>query len=72
MARDGDRVDVLVIGAGASGGAFAWSLAEAGIDVMCIDQGGWLDPDAYPATQDDWELRYQTDFNPDPNLRQLP
>lgn len=72
MAQDGDRVDVLVIGAGASGGAFTWSLAEAGFDVMCIDQGGWLDPGEYPTTQDDWELRYQTDFNPDPNLRQLP
>ena len=40
MARNIDIVDVLVIGAGASGGAFAWSLAEAGINVMCLEQGG--------------------------------
>ena len=65
-------MDVLVIGAGASGGAFTWSLAEAGFDVMCLDQGGWLDPGAYPSNQDDWELHRQTEFNPDPNIRGLP
>ena len=67
-----DAVDVLVIGAGASGGAFSWSLAEAGIDVMCLEQGGWFDPAAYPSTQPDWEIHRQTDFNPDPNFRRLP
>ena len=30
MAKDKETVDVLVVGAGASGGAFTWSLAEAG------------------------------------------
>ncbi len=34
MVQTNDSVDVLVIGAGASGAAFAWSLAEAGINVM--------------------------------------
>ena len=37
----GDRsgtVDVLVIGAGASGATFAWSLSEAGIEVMPLEQ----------------------------------
>ena len=72
MPKDGDAVDVLVIGAGASGGAFTWSLVEAGFEVMCLDQGGWLDPSAYPTTRDDWEVRGQTDFNPDPNVRMLP
>ena len=63
---------MLVIGAGASGGAFTWSLAEAGFDVMCLDQGGWPDPSAYPSTRDDWEVLRQTDYNADPNLRRLP
>ena len=71
MASGSRTVDVLVVGAGASGGAFTWSLADAGIDVMCLDQGGWLDPRAYPTTQDDWEIHRQTDFNPDPNVRRL-
>ena len=72
MGNNGDAVDVLVIGAGASGGAFTWSLSEAGIKVMCLEQGDWLDPKAYPTTQDDWELHRYTDFNADPNVRGLP
>ena len=72
MLTDNDAVDVLVIGAGASGAAFSWSLAEAGFDVTCLDQGGWLDPTQYPTTHDDWEVHKQTDLNPDPNVRRLP
>ena len=71
MARNNDIVDVLVIGAGASGGAFTWSLAEAGINVMCLEQGDWLDPAAYTSNQSDWEIHRHTDFNPDPNFRAL-
>ena len=67
-----DAVDVLVVGAGASGGAFTWSLSEAGIQVMCLEQGGWVEPTAYPTAQDDWELHRLGDYNPDPNLRGLP
>ena len=72
MANDTDTVDVLVIGAGAAGAAFVWSLADSGIDVMCLDQGGWVDPSKYPTTQDDWEVHRQTDFSPEPNVRSLP
>jgi choline dehydrogenase-like flavoprotein len=67
-----DRVDVLVIGAGASGAAFTWSLAEAGIDVLCLEQGGWMDPSSYPAMGHDWDVRRQTNFHADPNVRRLP
>ncbi len=66
-----DRVDVLVIGAGASGGAFVWRLVEDGYDVLCLDQGGWVDPSTYPSTEADWEIHRQTDFHPDPNRRGL-
>jgi len=62
-------VDVLVIGAGAAGAAFTWSLSRAGIEVLCLEQGGWVDRRAYPTVLDDWELHRQTDFNPDPNHR---
>ena len=72
MVQGNDIIDVLVIGAGASGAAFVWSLSEAGIDVMCLEQGGWVDPSSYPSTLDNWELHRQTDFNPDPNFRDLP
>jgi choline dehydrogenase-like flavoprotein len=42
------RSDVLVVGAGAAGGVVARRLAEAGFDVVCLEQGGWPDPSAYP------------------------
>ena len=42
MASD-DLTDVLVIGAGASGAAVAWRLAGAGIGVVCLEQGDWVD-----------------------------
>jgi choline dehydrogenase-like flavoprotein len=72
MAEPKERVDVLVIGAGASGAAFAWRLSQAGINVMCLEQGEWVDPRTYPPVQDDWELHRQSDFHPDPNFRRLP
>jgi choline dehydrogenase-like flavoprotein len=71
MAEKTELVDVLVIGAGASGAAFTWSLRQAGIKVMCLDQGGWVDPTLYPAALDDWELHRQREFHPDPNSRRL-
>ncbi len=72
MAQKTDIVDVLVIGAGMSGGAFAWSLSEAGIQVMCLEQGNWPVPSRYPSTHDDWELHLSSDYSYDPNVRGLP
>ena len=69
MPNNNSPVDVLVIGAGASGGAFTWSLADAGIDVMCLDQGGWVRLEDYPTHLEDWEIHRQTDYHPDPNFR---
>jgi choline dehydrogenase-like flavoprotein len=63
--------DVLVIGAGASGAAFTWSLARSGVKVLCLEQGGWTDRRSYPPALDGWELHRETDFNPDPNFRRL-
>jgi choline dehydrogenase-like flavoprotein len=71
MAEKPDRVDILVIGAGASGAAFTWSIARAGFKVMCLDQGEWVAPATYPTALDDWELHRQREFHPDPNVRRL-
>ena len=49
--------DVLIIGAGASGGAVAWRLAQDGFDVVCLEQGRWQRPEDYPTTRNDWELK---------------
>src|SRR4029450_8980250 len=67
----GDRVDVLVIGAGAAGAAVAWRLASAGIRVVCLEQGDWIEPRAYPHWRDDWELHRHTAWSPEPNVRRL-
>ena len=66
-----EPVDVLIVGAGASGAAFAWALSRAGIEVLCLDQGDWVDPTAYPPNRDDWELHRQFAMHPDPNVRRL-
>jgi choline dehydrogenase-like flavoprotein len=65
-----DEPDALIIGAGASGGAVAWSLAEAGFRTVCLEQGDWVAPESLPHSKDDWEIHRLTDFNPDPNIRQ--
>jgi choline dehydrogenase-like flavoprotein len=39
-----EPVDVLIIGAGASGAAVAWSLADTKMHILCLDQGGWMNP----------------------------
>ena len=71
MAAD-DRTDVLVIGAGASGAAVAWRLAGAGLRVVCLEQGDWVDARAYPHWRGDWELHRTTDWSAEPNVRRLP
>ena len=67
-----DPVDVLIIGAGASGAAMAWSLAETKMRIVCLEQGDWMNPASYPATGRDWEARALGDFSPSPNIRARP
>src|SRR5438874_2684784 len=67
-----DRTEVLVIGAGASGAAVAWRLASAGVRVVCLEQGDWVDARAYPHWRADWELHRHTDWSAEPNVRRLP
>ena len=62
--------DVLIIGAGASGAALAWSLAETRMNIVCLEQGEWIDPAQLPGTSTDWEVRQLGDFNFSPNTRQ--
>ncbi len=71
MAVNG-QADVLIIGAGASGAAVAWRLAQAGFSVVCLEQGRWHDPATYPANGTDWEVRWRSDWNYDPNKRGRP
>lgn len=67
-----DRVDAVIVGAGASGGAAAWRLATAGWRVVCLEQGGWDDQEAAASESLDWELVRQRRRHPNPNLRRGP
>ncbi len=66
------RADVLIIGAGASGGVAARHLAEHGFDVVCLEQGDWPDRSAFPGTRPDWELAIRKDWAMSPNVRMRP
>ena len=62
-----ESVDVLIIGSGASGAAFAWSLADTRMKIMCMEQGDWMKQSDYPSNGMDWESR--NDFSISPNRR---
>jgi len=66
-----EPVGVLVIGAGASGAAFAWSIADIGTSVLCLDQGPWMKQQDYPTNGLDWEARGMADYASNPNVRRL-
>ena len=34
-----ETVDVLIVGAGASGAAIAYSLSDLGVKILCLEQG---------------------------------
>ena len=73
-ARSGDvsgneRVDVLIIGSGASGAAVAWSLADTRMRILCLEQGDWMKSTDFPTNGRDWEARRYADFDIFPNRR---
>lgn len=72
MSNSDQPVDVLILGAGASAAAFAWSLAETRMHIVCMEQGDWMDTDRYPSTGADWDLRSHGDFAFSPNERRRP
>ena len=55
--------DVLIIGAGASGAAAAWSLSQKYENIACLEQGDWMDPSKYPSTNTDWEILKAKNFS---------
>lgn len=67
-----DRPRVLIVGAGATGAAFAWRAATGGCEVTCLERGFWNPPVSTPTTGSDWEVRRLRDRSPNPNVRRLP
>jgi choline dehydrogenase-like flavoprotein len=46
---DGEECDVAIVGSGAGGAAAAATLAEAGLDVMVLESGPYVDQATYPS-----------------------
>jgi len=67
-----DVVDVLIIGAGASGAAAAWSLADTRMRIVCLEQGDWMHQADYPSNKRNWEVLRQSEMAISPNYRTLP
>jgi choline dehydrogenase-like flavoprotein len=70
-ASKNEPVDVLIIGAGASGAAIAWSLTETRMRILCLEQGDWMVPSNYATTQVNYEAQQFGPFAPSPNVRGL-
>ena len=66
-----EPVDVLIVGAGASGAAIAWSLTETRMRILCLEQGDWMNSSTYPTTQKNWEAQALGPYHIDPNVRGL-
>src|ERR1700722_19319860 len=71
-ARRGEKVDVLIIGAGPSGSVAAKHLAVAGFAVVALEQGNWPDANDFPGRRPEFELLSQKQWHPNPNVRDLP
>lgn len=64
-------VDILIIGAGPSGAAVAWSLSEKNLSIMCFEQGVRMETSDYPSTKRTWEALSRHEYHVSPNVRML-
>lgn len=51
-----ERVDVVVIGAGAAGAALTWRLSSRGVRVVCLEQGDWHRPSEFVSARTTCEV----------------
>lgn len=72
LATEQSEADVLIIGAGPSGAVTAKRLAEAGLEIVCLEQGDWPDYTRALAGQPEFEITANKYWNWDPNVRAAP
>jgi choline dehydrogenase-like flavoprotein len=66
------RAEVLIVGAGASGGVVARRMAEANFRVTCLEQGHWHDLAEFPGARPEFELLARKQWSQSPNDRAWP
>lgn len=64
-----ESYDVVIIGAGASGLAAGWYLANEGYKVVLFEQGEQLSANSLVPIHEGGELQKTTDLSPNPNIR---
>jgi choline dehydrogenase-like flavoprotein len=66
-----DQADVCIVGAGPAGAVAALRLAEAGFEVVVLEQGDWPDYEFARAASPDFEINTGSTWAWDPNVRGL-
>lgn len=66
---DQGRAEVVIVGAGPSGAVVAKKLTEAGVDVLCLEQGDWPDYTTSRAADERLELAMGKRWSWLPNVR---
>ncbi|QCI63564.1 GMC family oxidoreductase [Phreatobacter stygius] len=66
-----EPVDVVVVGAGFGGAAFAWRLSQQrpGLKIVVLDRGGPADYAAMPMQTAGWQRAFLGPWAPSPNMR---
>jgi choline dehydrogenase-like flavoprotein len=67
-----NTADVLVIGSGMGGAAMAKRLTDAGVRVIMLEQGDWIQPVDYPHHHTEFDIERHRGWSYDPNVRQGP
>lgn len=67
-----ESIDLLVIGAGVAGAVVAKRCIEAGLSVLCLEQGEWPDRADYPGASPEWELVAARQWSSAPSIRNAP
>ncbi|MDQ0467061.1 GMC family oxidoreductase [Labrys wisconsinensis] len=69
---DAIACDVLIVGSGPAGAVFAQRAVEAGLSVVCLEQGEWVDYDKARSDKPEFELTAPRDWQYVPTKRSNP